>query len=132
MPDQPRGPTGGLSPYISVDGGAAASEFYQKAFGAKELFRGEAEDGKRLMHCYLEINGGALMLSDFFPEWGAAKQAPQAYTLHLQVEDAQAWWKRAIDAGCTVTMPLEDQFWGDRYGKVVDPFGVVWSIAQSL
>lgn len=132
MSDQQRGPAGGLSVYITVDGAAAASAFYQKAFGAKELFRQPADDGQRLLHCHLEINGGSLMLCDWFPEWGMEKQPPQAYTLHLQVDDVDVWWKRAIEAGCTVAMPLEPQFWGDKYGKVVDPFGVGWSLAQTI
>ena len=132
MSDQQRGPAGGLSVYITVDGAAAASAFYEKAFGAKELFRQLADDGKRLLHCHLQINGGSLMMSDWFPEWGMEKKPPQAYTLHLQVDDVDAWWKRATEAGCTVAMPLEAQFWGDRYGKVTDPFGVGWSLAQTL
>ena len=132
MSDQARGPAGGLCPYITVDGAGAASDFYQKAFSATELFRQAADDGKRLLHCHLQINGGSLMLCDWFPEWGMEKKPPQAYTLHLQVADVDAWWKRAVDAGCTVAMPLERQFWGDKYGKVVDPFGVGWSIAQTL
>ena len=132
MSDQQRGPTGGLSVYITVDGAAAASAFYQKAFGAKELFRQFADDGQRLLHCHLAVNGGSLMLCDWFPEWGMEKKPPQAYTLHLQVDEVDAWWKRATEAGCTVAMPLEAQFWGDRYGKVVDPFGVGWSLAQTM
>jgi PhnB protein len=132
MTDAVRGPTGGLSPYITVDGASAASEFYQKAFAAKELFRQPADDGGRLLHCHLEINGGSLMMSDWFPEWGQAKKPPQAFTLHLQVQDVDAWWKRAVEAGCEVGMPLEPQFWGDKYGQLRDPFGVSWSLAQSL
>jgi PhnB protein len=132
MSDQQRGPKGGLSPYVSIDGAGAASEFYQKAFGAEELFRQPADDGQRLLHCHLQINGDSLMLSDHFPEWGMEKKTPQAVTLHLQVDDVDAWWKRAVDAGCVVSMPLEPQFWGDKYGQLKDPYGVSWSLAQSL
>jgi PhnB protein len=132
LPDQPRGSVGGLSPYLNLEGASAASAFYQKAFGAKELFRNLADDGQRLLHCHLEINGASLLICDWFPEWGMPKQAPQAFTLHLQVEDVDAWWARAVEAGCTVAMPLDLQFWGDRYGKLLDPFGVGWSLAQTV
>jgi PhnB protein len=131
MKDQARGPVGGLSPYITVDGAAAASDFYQRAFGAQERFRQPAEDGKRLLHCHLQINGASLMMCDWFPEWGMEKKPPQAFTLHLQVEDVEAWWKRAIDAGCEISTPLELQFLGDRYGKLTDPFGIGWSLAET-
>lgn len=133
MPDAPKGP-GGLTPYITIrDGrGSEAVEFYVRAFGAQEAFRHAADDGKRLLHCHLTINGGALMLSDDFPEYrdDAALPEPSGVTLHLQVEDADAAWKRALDAGAEVKMPLDDQFWGDRYGQVSDPFGFSWSIAS--
>ncbi len=125
------GPTGGVVPHLSVDGAAKASEFYQRAFGARELARIPADDGKRLMHCHLEINGGSLMICDCFPEYGFGPQPSHSYTMHLQVDDVDGWWKRALDAGVEVKMPLEKQFWGDRYGQVEDPFGVRWSMGQS-
>ena len=76
-----------------------------------------------------------LMLNDEFPDWNVV--GPQSLggtpvTVHLYVQDADAAWKRAVDAGCTVKMPLQDQFWGDRYGQVVDPFGHQWSIATHI
>jgi PhnB protein len=124
----------GLTPYLMVggDGAAAASAFWQEAFAAKELMRMPAEDGKRFMHACVEINGGKLMFCDAFPEHGYTAQRPEAVTLHLQVDDADAWWERAVGAGCVVTMPLENQFWGDRYGQLKDPFGFAWSIGCSL
>ena len=78
-----------------------------------------ADDGKRIMHAHLKLNGGSLMLNDDFPEFGhGAATAPASVTLHLQVPDADAAWQRALDAGSEVRFPLADQFWGDRYGQV--------------
>lgn len=126
-----RGPTGGMTPYITIKGrkGADAADFYRRAFGGEELFRNPVEDG-RLMHCHLRINGSHLMLSDDFPDWNEGRESadPGGYTLHLQVDDADAWFSRALAAGCVETMRLENQFWGDRYGKLRDPFGVSWSV----
>ena len=87
---------------------------------------GPSEDGKRLMHCNLAINGAFLNLSDDFQD----SPAPAGVTLHLQVDDADESAARAVAAGAEITMPFEDQFWGDRYGKVRDPFGHSWSIAS--
>jgi RNA polymerase sigma-70 factor (ECF subfamily) len=118
----------GVTPYLSVRDASAASKFYQKAFAAEELARMPAEDGKRLMHCHLRINAGSLMLSDPFPEHGHPLEAAQGYVLHLQVDDADAWWQRAVDCGAEITMPIGVMFWGDKYGQLRDPFGVTWSI----
>jgi PhnB protein len=130
MPDMPP-PVTGVTPYINVVGAAAASDFYQRAFGAKELMRMPAEDGKRLMHCHLEINGGPLLMSDAFPEHGHAHQPSSSFTMHLQVTDIDMWFQRAVDAGCTVVTPVEKMFWGDRYGSLVDPFQVHWSMGET-
>jgi PhnB protein len=121
---------GGAAPYIFVDGAAAAIDFYKKAFGAEEAARMPSEDGKRLMHGHIYVNGGSVMLNDFFPEYGHAVEKPAAI-IHLQVSGVDDWWKRAVEAGCEVVMPLEQQFWGDRYGQVKDPYGVTWSLGQS-
>ena len=122
----------GVMPHLTIRGGNAAEaiDFYARAFGASESGRHMAEDGKRIMHAHLTVNGGALMLNDDFPEMGGGREtgAPAGCTLHLQVDDADAWWDRAIDAGAIVRFPLGDQFWGDRYGQVDDPFGFTWSI----
>ncbi len=126
-----KGPSAGLTPYVIIRGGKAkaALAFYAEAFGAQEVYRQPAEDGVRLVHAFVRINGGALMLSDDFPEWrGAAAPAPAGFTLHLQTADPDAAWARALAAGATATQPLQDQFWGDRYGELADPFGVAWSI----
>lgn len=122
--------TAGVIPYFNVDGAAKASEFYQQAFGAKELARMTAEDGQRLMHCHLEINGGSVMICDVFPEFGFPLQPSSSYTMQLVVREADPWWTRAVEAGCSVTMPLERAFWGDRYGRLKDPFGVSWAMNE--
>jgi PhnB protein len=121
----------GAAPYLHASDAAAAAEFYKKAFAAEERMRIPADDGKRLMHCHLEINSGPVLMSDCFPEHGFAFKDPQGFHIHLQVAGGQAWWDRAVAAGCEVTMPFEKQFWGDTYGELKDPFGVKWSIGAS-
>jgi len=108
--------------------------WYVKAFGAKEVFRNVAQDGKRLMHARVEINGQVVMFSDDFPDFrgGQETPAPAAVTLHLQVDDADAWAARAVAAGAEVTMPVADAFWGDRYGHLRDPFGHSWSVGSPI
>ena len=133
MSDDNLGPTGGVAAHLTIrDGrGDEAVRFYEKAFGAKEEMRHLADDGNRLMHAHLTINGGSLMLNDDFPEFregGGDVPAPGGVTLHIQVPDADAVWGNALAAGATVKFPLEDQFWGDRYGQLEDPFGFTWSI----
>ena len=126
-----QGPTGGVTPHLTIPsrGGQAASEFYQRAFAAVEMTRKLAEDGERLMHCHLRINGASVMLNDEFPEYhGEADIKPKGVTLHLQVADPKEWWARALANGAEPIVPMEDQFWGDRYGQLRDPFGHLWSI----
>jgi uncharacterized glyoxalase superfamily protein PhnB len=125
---------GGIVPYLSVDGATKAAEFYDRAFGAKEVARHPVDQQGRtmhihlhIMHIHLHINGASLMLGDVFPEHGHPYQAPQAFNLLLAVADVDVWWKRAVDAGAEVVLPLQVMFWGDRYGQLRDPFGVMWS-----
>ena len=123
-----------LTPHLVCRGAAAAIGFYGRAFGAIELFRLPGPDG-RLIHACVRIGDSQLFLVDEMPEHGAL--GPQALngtpvTLHLQVEDADAAFARAVQAGATVSMPLADMFWGDRYGQLVDPFGHHWSIATHV
>lgn len=128
-------PSGGVVPYLTIPsrGGQAAVEFYRAAFGAEELFLNLANDGERLLHSRLLINGGLLMLSDEFPEYGhEGDVVPKGVALHLQVDEADEWWNRALTAGAVPVMPLDDQFWGDRYGRLMDPFGHTWSIAAPI
>lgn len=145
-PDQ--GPTSGVTPHLTIPDGRAkeAIAFYKRAFGAEEavppMAAGDMPDmgeggpkmtgDDRVMHAHLRVNGGSLMLNDAFPEFVAEQdrdKGPPAWTtLHLQVEDADTWFDRAVEAGARITMPLADQFWGDRYGQLKDPFGFTWSV----
>ncbi len=122
---------GGLTPYLQIEGSASkASEFYVKAFGAKEVFRHPVDESGRTMHIHLYVNGSSIMLSDSSPEHGCPSEKPQGYNLTLQVKDIDSWWKRAVDAGATIVLPLQDMFWGARYGQLRDPFGVLWSMNE--
>lgn len=135
MADPHSAPPGGVIPYLTIPsrGGQAAVEFYRAAFGAEELFRTLAEDGERVLHARLSINGDLVMLSDEFPEHGQEVDIqPKGVTLHLQVDDADEWWARAMVAGAVPVMPMADQFWGDRYGRLMDPFGHCWSIGAAI
>ncbi len=131
---QPERPTGGITPFLAIrdNRGAEALALYERAFGAEVVERNLAQDGERIMQASVKLNGGWVMLADAFPEFGHNVKAPAAVTLHLQVEDADRWFARAVEAGCTVTMPLANQFWGDRYGQFTDPFGHNWSIGAAL
>jgi len=128
----------GLVPHLVVNGAAQAIEFYKKAFGATEITRMPAEDGKRLMHAEVRIGESTLYLCDDFPEYhGGKSRAPAAdgsnpITIHQYVRDCDASIKRAADAGAKVAMPAQDMFWGDRYGQIVDPFGHTWAFATPL
>jgi uncharacterized glyoxalase superfamily protein PhnB len=123
-----------VTPHLVCAGAAQAIEFYKKAFGAVEEGRMPGPDGK-LMHAMIRIGDSAIMLADEMPEWGslgpkALKGSP--VTIHLYVEDADAFAKRAVEAGAKVTMPVADQFWGDRYGKLEDPYGHHWSVGTHV
>ncbi|MEI9887184.1 MAG: glyoxalase/bleomycin resistance/extradiol dioxygenase family protein [Rhizomicrobium sp.] len=85
----------------------------------------------RLIHCHLHLHGHSLMLSDPFPEHGHAYKEPAGVTLHLQVDDIDTWFRRAVEAGCTVLLPVSKQFWGDLYGQLKDPFGIAWSLGET-
>ena len=122
---------GGVVPYLMLDGAAAAIDFYTRALGAEEIGeRAKMEDG-RILNARIDVNGGSVMLMDPMPEHGHPAVAPQAFNLHLQVDDADRWFDRAVAAGCTVLMPMELQFWGDRYGMVKDPHGVTWAFGST-
>lgn len=122
---------GGIVACLMLSDANAAIAFYEKAFGGEVMQTiPDKTNPKKLMHAHMKINGSSLIFNDAFPEYGMPLQAPQGYVLHLQAPDVDVWWKRALEAGCQVAMPLEVQFWGDRYGQVKDPFGVTWSIAS--
>ncbi|GJD50122.1 hypothetical protein OPKNFCMD_2859 [Methylobacterium crusticola] len=127
-PPAPAPVLGGVVPYLTVDGAARAAEFYVRAFGAVEVGRHPVDDQGRTMHVHLHLNGGSLMLGDAYPEYGHPLTAPQAFNLMLPVDDIDAWWGRAVEAGATVVTPLQVMFWGDRYGQLKDPFGVTWAM----
>jgi len=123
-----------VTPYLAVKGGAAAIAFYEKAFGAKELFRMPAPGGT-IAHAELQIGDSRVMLSDEAPDMGA--KSPQTLggspvSLMLYVEDVDATVKRAIDAGAKPTRPVENQFYGDRSGGIIDPFGHSWWVATHV
>jgi PhnB protein len=114
-----------LTPYLSVEGGVAALEFYQKAFGAKELVRQLTPDGK-VLH-------GRLMIGNPMASTSSPKAAETTtVTIHMYCRDARATWDRAVAAGAVVLMPMADMFWGERYGQLKDPFGHHWSISQQI
>ena len=122
---------GGIVPYLMLENASDAMAFYARAFGAEEVGqRARMPDG-RLMNARVDINGHSLMLMDPMPEHGHPAVPPAAFNLHLHVEDADRWFDRAVAAGCTVTMPVAMQFWGDRYGMVKDPYGVTWGIGST-
>ena len=123
-----------VTPHLVCAGAADAIAFYKKAFNAQELAQLAGPDGK-LMHGLIKIGDSMLMLVDEYPEWdslGPKARKGSSVTLHLYVEDADAQFQQALDAGCSVRMPLADMFWGDRYGMVQDPFGHLWSIATHV
>ena len=123
-----------VTPHLVCAGAAQAIEFYKKAFGAVEEARLPGPGGK-LMHAMIRIGDSAVMLVDEMPEWcamGPKSLKGSPVTIHLYVENADATFERAVKAGAKVTMPLADQFWGDRYGKLEDPFGHHWSVATHV
>jgi len=134
MPDDR--PKSGVTPHLTIRDGrcAEAIQFYSDAFGAVEQSRQAEASGDRLMHAALVINGDFVLMHDDFPEYrgGDPAPAPASAVFHLAVEDADAWFSRAVEAGAEVTMPLADQFWGDRYGHLKDPFGYTWSIGAPI
>lgn len=121
-----------LTPTMTVHNAAQAIEFYKRAFGAQEHGRFPTPDGKLIAHAELQIGDSRLMLNDEMP--GHSCQSPRTLGgspagLFLYVEDVDAVFQRAVEAGATVRMPVADMFWGDRFGTVTDPFGYDWGIA---
>ncbi len=125
----------GVIPHLVVSDSNRAIEFYKKAFGAKELERMPGPDGKSVAHAHLQIAGGHLYMCDESPGMNALAPTSIGGTpvsLHLYVENVDAAFPLAVEAGATVTMPLMDMFWGDRFGKLRDPFGHEWSMASHI
>ena len=123
-----------VTPHLICAGAADAIEFYKNAFNAVELGRMPGPEGK-LLHALIRIGDSAVMLADECPDWGGfgpktLKGSP--VTIHLYVENVDTFVAHAVSAGAKVTMPLEDTFWGDWYGKLEDPFGHHWSVATHI
>ena len=123
-----------VTPYLSIEGAAEALEWYKKALGAKEQAREPMPDGK-IMHARIRIGDSIIMLSDAMP--GAPTKSPKALggtatTMHVYAKNVDKLFQQAVDAGATVAMPLGDQFWGERYGQLLDPFGHIWSISMVI
>lgn len=121
-----------ITPHITVRGAAKAIDFYKQAFGGKNEMICYGPDGTSVMYAELEIGGSKLMLGEENPEWqcfSPLSKPGEGYVIHLYVNDVDKVHAQAVKAGATVTMPVTDMFWGDRYGQVMDPFGHKWSIA---
>lgn len=125
-------------PHLFVKGCAEALDFYARAFGAEEVMRAPAPDGKRIMHAEFRIGGALHYVADDFPEWGDGKPRDplslggSPVSLHRYVTDTDAAFRRAVEAGATVRMPPADMFWGDRMAVVSDPWGHQWAFATHL
>lgn len=124
-----------VTPHLVVKGAADAIEFYVKAFGAIEVFRMPMPDGRGLAHAEVEIGDCRIFMADEFPQWGGKSPRTLGGTpvaLHLQVADVDSAYDRAVAAGAEPTMRPADMFWGDRYGKLRDPFGHEWALATHV
>jgi len=121
-----------VSAYLVVKDARKAIDFYRKALGAEPGTTMKTPDGQAIMHAEIHIGNSTVMLSQENPEWemkSAETLGGSPVSLHLYVDDADKLFQRALDAGCEVAAPIMDAFWGDRYGKVMDPFGLQWGIA---
>jgi PhnB protein len=123
-----------VTPHLICAGAAEAIEFYKRAFNAVEISRLAGPEG-RLMHASIRIGDSTIMLVDEAPQWGmlgpkSLKGSP--VTIHLYVDDVDAFSTHAAAAGARITMPVADMFWGDRYGRLEDPFGHLWSVATHV
>jgi len=123
-----------ITPYLVVNNGSEAIECYKKAFGAKEIIRHTTPDGK-ILNAQLKIGDSMLLLSDEFP--GADVRSPlslgtSTVTIHVYTKDVDKLWEQAISSGARIVMPLSNQFWGERYGQLSDPFGHRWSLSQQI
>jgi uncharacterized glyoxalase superfamily protein PhnB len=124
-----------VTPHMIIRNASTAIEFYKKAFNAEEVMRLPGPDGTSVMHAEIRVGNSIIMIVDELKEWGL--QGPETLgdtpvSIHLYVDDADAWFERATKAGAEAIMPVQDTFWGDRYGKVKDPFGHQWSIATHV
>ncbi len=123
-----------VTPSIAIKGAAEAIEFYKRAFNATELHRMASPDGT-VMHAEIQIGDARIMVSDEFPDWGvlsAKTIGGSPTTLYIYCEDVDAMTKQAVAAGAKELQPVTDQFWGDRSGKIEDPFGYRWGLATHI
>jgi uncharacterized glyoxalase superfamily protein PhnB len=125
-----------ITPHLIIKGVSKAIDFYKKAFGAEEIHCLSTPDG-RILHAHIKIGDSNIFLADEFPEAGCGGLSPQSLknshaTMHIYVTDVDTVFERAVTAGATVTMPVQNMFWGDRYGQIVDPFGQPWSIGTHI
>ena len=123
-----------VTPYLTVNGASEAIDWYKKALGAKELRRDEAPGGM-IMNAQIRIGDSIIMLSDNFPRPGASEPALSGnspVTIHLYSNNVDKLWQQAVDAGAKVSMPIDNMFWGERYGQFSDPYGHKWSISMQI
>jgi uncharacterized glyoxalase superfamily protein PhnB len=118
-----------ITPQLAIDGCDKAIDWFKKAFGAELLSRAPDPSGKKVWHASMKIGSSVFFVNDVFPEMGGGVQTA---SLWLYTENVDQAWKRAVDAGGKVTMPIGDMFWGDRLGQIVDPFGNKWNLAQHM
>jgi len=118
-----------VTPSLTIDGAADAIEFYKKAFGAVEIDRAPDPSGKKIWHAQIRIGNSAVFVNDAFPDMGSTAGTA---SLWIYTDDVDAAFKRAVDAGAQVKMPLADMFWGDRMGSLVDRWGNRWTLAQRV
>ncbi|HEY8506476.1 MAG TPA: VOC family protein [Gemmataceae bacterium] len=134
---QGNGRPGGAAviPHLIIRGAARAIDWYKQAFGATGDCVMQMPGSDKVMHAEIRINGSPVMIADEFPEWGS--HSPQSLngspvTIHLYVPDVDSVFARAVELGAKAEMPVQDMFWGDRYGKLIDPFGHHWSVATHV
>ena len=121
-----------ITPSITVSDATKAIDFYKNALAAEELGRHSTPDGSKITHAELKIGNSIFFLNDEFPEMGACASTGSAVKFNLYVEDADAWFARAVEAGATSVYPVAEMFWGDRWGTVTDPFGFYWSFCTHV
>jgi PhnB protein len=122
-----------VTPYLVIEGASKAIEFYKKAFGAKEIDRAPSGPDGSLMNATIQIGDSKIMMCDDFPGGDSSSPTRAGTTtvyIHLYSTDVDKLWNQAVNAGAIPTMPLENQFWGERYGKLRDPFGHIWSMSM--
>ncbi|RMD64923.1 MAG: VOC family protein [Alphaproteobacteria bacterium] len=137
--EQPVSPTPpgfhALTPHIVVDDAAAALAFYEQALGAQELLRMSSPDGAHVLHAEMQIGDSRIMITEECPDRGSLSAKTiggTPVTLHLYVPDVDQAFAQAVAAGASAVMPPADMFWGDRYGRIQDPFGLVWALATHV